>query len=47
MVYAVEMTSDGITYVASFMKTGSGILVILWLLPRQAVELVLLIRGTS
>jgi hypothetical protein len=29
MKYAVEMTSDGMTYIASFMMIGSGIQVTL------------------
>jgi hypothetical protein len=37
MTQAVEMASDGmiLVYVPSFRKTGSGILVILHLLPQQ------------
>jgi hypothetical protein len=38
MTQAVEMASDGMiyTYVPSFRKTGSGIQVILMLLPQQS-----------
>jgi hypothetical protein len=41
--YTIEMASDGMTYIPSFMKTGSGILVILWLLPQQLLEVVVLV----
>jgi hypothetical protein len=33
--YTVQMASEGIIYVQSFMKIGSGIQVMLKLLPRQ------------
>jgi hypothetical protein len=39
MKYTVEMASDGMIYVSSFMKTGSGIQVMLRLLPRQSGRL--------
>jgi hypothetical protein len=35
MWYTVEMASDGMIYIPSFMKIGSGIQVILMLLPQQ------------
>jgi hypothetical protein len=35
MKYAVEMGSGGMIYIPSFMTIGSGIQVILRLLPRQ------------
>jgi hypothetical protein len=35
MKYSVEMVLDGMTYILSFMKISSCILVILRLLPRQ------------
>jgi hypothetical protein len=39
MKYTVEMTSDGIIYARSFMKTGLCIQVILRLLPQQSERL--------
>jgi hypothetical protein len=39
MRYTIDITSNGMTYVPSFMKTGSGIQVILKLLPRQLERL--------
>jgi hypothetical protein len=36
MKYIVEMASDGMIYIPSFMKIGSGIQVILRLLPQQS-----------
>jgi hypothetical protein len=33
--YTVDMVSDGMIYIPAFMKIGSGIQVILRLLPRQ------------
>jgi hypothetical protein len=35
MKYTVEMASDGMTYIPSFMKIGWGIQVILRLSPQQ------------
>jgi hypothetical protein len=35
MRYTAEMASDGMVYIPSYMKTVSGIQVILRLLPRQ------------
>jgi hypothetical protein len=35
MNYTVEMASDGVMYIPSFIKIGSGIKVILRLLPQQ------------
>jgi hypothetical protein len=35
-MHAVEMTSDAMIYIPSFMKIGSNIQVILRLLPRQS-----------
>jgi hypothetical protein len=37
--YTVEMVSDSMIYVSSFMKTGSGIQAMLRLLPRQSGRL--------
>jgi hypothetical protein len=37
--YTVEMASDGMIYVSSFKKIGSGIQVILKLLSRQSERL--------
>jgi hypothetical protein len=34
--YTIQMASDGMIYVPSFMRTGSGILVLLRLLPQQS-----------
>jgi hypothetical protein len=45
MTYAAEMTSDGIIYIPSFMTIGSVIQVILSVLPREAVVLVLPMKG--
>jgi hypothetical protein len=39
MKYIVEMASDGTMYILSFVKIGSGIQVILMLLPRQSDRL--------
>jgi hypothetical protein len=39
MKYTIEMASDGMIYIPSFMKIGSGIQVILRLLPRQSERL--------
>jgi hypothetical protein len=39
MKYTIEMASDGMTYVPSFMKVGPGMQVILSLLPRQSERL--------
>jgi hypothetical protein len=39
MKYTVEMTSDGMIYIPDFMKIGSGIQVILRLLPGQSEKL--------
>jgi hypothetical protein len=39
MRYTVEMASDGMIYVPSFMKICSGIEVIIWLLPRHSERL--------
>jgi hypothetical protein len=35
MIDAVEMISDGMTYISGFMMFGSGIQVILRVLPQQ------------
>jgi hypothetical protein len=35
MIYAVEITSDGMTYIPSLITIGSGIRVILSVLPQQ------------
>jgi hypothetical protein len=48
MKYIVEITTDGMIYVLNVMKTGSGIQVILRLLPRQHERLsVLLMEGIN
>jgi hypothetical protein len=39
MKYTTEMASDGMTFVPSFIMTGSGIQVILRLLPRESERL--------
>jgi hypothetical protein len=39
MKYIVEMTSDGMIYLPSFMKIGSDVQVILTLLPRKSERL--------
>jgi hypothetical protein len=39
MKYSVEKASDGMMYVLSYMKIGSGIQVILRLLPQQSEKL--------
>jgi hypothetical protein len=39
MKYTTEMVSDGMTFVPSFMMTGSGVQVILRLLPRESERL--------
>jgi hypothetical protein len=39
MKYAVEMASDGMIYLPSFIKTGMGIQVVLRLLPGQSERL--------
>jgi hypothetical protein len=39
MKYTVEMASDGMIYVPSFMKIGLGLQVILRLLPAQSERL--------
>jgi hypothetical protein len=37
--YTIEMTSGGMIYIPSLMKIGSGVQVILLLLPRQSERL--------
>jgi hypothetical protein len=39
MKYTVEMASDGMIYVLSFMNISLGIQVILWLLPLKSESL--------
>jgi hypothetical protein len=39
MKCAIEIASDGMMYIPSFMKIGSGIQAILRLLPRQSERL--------